>query len=64
MAALTVLRSLLGGLVPLFANKMYEALDVCWMFTTLGLVALAFAPIPFLFYRYGDRVRVRFDVRL
>ncbi|KAF2712769.1 MFS general substrate transporter [Pleomassaria siparia CBS 279.74] len=60
MAASTVLRSLLGGLVPLFANKLYAKYDVGWAFSILAFLALALAPVPWLFYRYGEGLRTRF----
>jgi hypothetical protein len=47
--------------VPLFANKMYFDLDVAWMFTTLGLIALVFWPIPFYFYRCGAKLTQPFN---
>jgi hypothetical protein len=36
---------------------MYEALGLGWGNSVLGFVAVAFIPLPFLFYLYGERIR-------
>jgi hypothetical protein len=64
IAANTVLRSLLGALLPLAGPSMYEALGLGWGNSLLGFIALAMAPIPVLFWRYGEQLRLskRFNV--
>ncbi|KAI4927898.1 hypothetical protein J4E85_006411 [Alternaria conjuncta] len=57
MAACSVMRSLVGGLAPLFSHKMYQKLDVGWSFSLLAFVALAFAPVPWVFYTFGEKWR-------
>jgi hypothetical protein len=57
LAANTVLRSLLGALLPLAGPAMYEALGLGWGNSLLGFIALAMVPIPILFWRYGERLR-------
>ncbi|THZ04942.1 MFS general substrate transporter [Aureobasidium pullulans] len=64
MAANTLLRSILGGLLPLAGLDMYDALGLGWGNSLLGFVALALLPIPVVFYWYGERVRNRFPVKL
>ncbi len=59
VAANTVVRSLFGAGIPLFANQMYESLDPRWASTLLGFVALALAPIPFFLIKYGSTLRQR-----
>lgn len=44
---------------PLFALKMYKGLGVGWATTILACCAAAMAPIPFLFWRYGEGLRRR-----
>src|SRR5260370_41257899 len=34
-------------------------LGVNWACTLIGLISLVFVPCPFLFYRYGARIRTR-----
>lgn len=64
MAANTVLRSLAGALLPLAGPPMYEALGLGWGNSLLGFIALGMCPIPFLFWRYGERIRTspRFQI--
>ncbi|KAK3316618.1 general substrate transporter [Apodospora peruviana] len=58
-AALAVLRSLAGALLPLGGLEMYNALGLGWGNSLLGFISLALIPIPFLFYLYGERIRSR-----
>ncbi|KAJ4384489.1 hypothetical protein N0V86_000088 [Didymella sp. IMI 355093] len=64
MAANTVLRSLMAALVPLSSQKMYAALGLGWGNSLLAFVSLALVPIPFLFIKYGEKIRARSTVRL
>lgn len=57
MAANTVFRSLGGAFLPLAGKKMYGALGLGWGNSLLAFIALAMCPLPFLFYRYGERIR-------
>ncbi|KAL8988973.1 MAG: hypothetical protein Q9169_008464, partial [Polycauliona sp. 2 TL-2023] len=52
-----MVRSLIGGLFPLFALELYQKLHVFWASTLLGCCALLLAPIPVVFYFYGARIR-------
>jgi hypothetical protein len=38
---------------------MYQKLGVGWMFSLLAFIALAFVPVPWVFYRYGEKWRAR-----
>ncbi|KZM22558.1 transmembrane transport [Ascochyta rabiei] len=64
MAANTVLRSLMAALVPLSSQKMYAALGLGWGNSLLAFVSLALVPIPFLFIKYGERIRTKSTVKL
>lgn len=66
MAANTILRSVFGGILPLAGLPMFHKLGLGWGNTLLGLVALAFIPIPVLFRYYGDKIRTnpKFQVKL
>lgn len=59
LAANSVLRSLFGTAFPLFTTQMYDALGVHWASSIPAFLALACVPFPFLFYKYGDRVRAK-----
>lgn len=66
LAANTVLRSLVGALLPLAGQKMYATLGLGWGNTLLAFIAVAMCPIPVIFYKYGERIRKnpRFQVKL
>ena len=57
IAANTFLRSFFGAAFPLFATAMFHNLGVNWAGSLLGFLAIAFLPIPFLFYAFGGRLR-------
>ncbi|KAL2181621.1 major facilitator superfamily domain-containing protein [Thermothelomyces heterothallicus CBS 202.75] len=57
LAANSVLRSLFGAAFPLFTPYMYDDLGIHWASTVPAFLALACMPFPFLFYRYGARIR-------
>ncbi|KAJ5264859.1 hypothetical protein N7505_007652 [Penicillium chrysogenum] len=44
-------------LLALFATAMFHNLGVDWAGSVLGFLAVAFMPIPFLFYVFGERLR-------
>ncbi|KAL8791737.1 MAG: hypothetical protein Q9195_005675 [Heterodermia aff. obscurata] len=66
LAANTVLRSLIGALLPLAGQQMYDTLGYGWGNSLLAFIAVAMCPIPWIFYRYGERIRKspRFQVKL
>ncbi|KAJ0426567.1 major facilitator superfamily domain-containing protein [Aspergillus carlsbadensis] len=57
LAANGFLRYTLGGSSPLFTLPMYNNLGYSWAGSLLGFLGIAFAPLPFVFYRYGKRIR-------
>ncbi|KAG8416713.1 hypothetical protein J3458_007277 [Metarhizium acridum] len=59
LAGSAVLRSLFGCIFPLFTGKMYEDLGVHWASSIPAFLALACMPFPFLFYKYGEKVRLK-----
>ncbi|KAH8807994.1 MFS multidrug transporter [Xylogone sp. PMI_703] len=59
MAANAVLRSVFGATFPLFANDMYQKLNIGWATSVLAFVALVMAPLPWVFYRFGPALRER-----
>lgn len=54
-----LVRSSFGAGFPLFANAMYTRLGVGWATSLLGFLSIAFIPIPFVLYFYGERIRGR-----
>jgi len=59
LAGNAVIRSIFGGTLPLAGPKMYALLTPQWAGTLLGLLEVAIIPIPFVFWRYGARIRAR-----
>lgn len=57
IAGNTFMRSLAGAGFPLFARQMFEGMGIQWAGTLLGCVAAVLAPIPFIFYIYGAKIR-------
>jgi hypothetical protein len=56
-AATTILRSLIGALLPLAGNSLYNTLGIGWGTSLLGFIAVAFIPGPYLPYVYGETFR-------
>ncbi|KAM0793991.1 fluconazole resistance protein [Usnea florida] len=56
-AASTVFRSLLGALLPLAGNSMYDALGLGWGTSVLAFIAVAFIPMPLILWKYGQQIR-------
>ncbi|OCT52285.1 putative MFS-type transporter [Cladophialophora carrionii] len=59
LAANTVLRSLFGAAFPLFTPDMFDALGIHWATSVPAFAAVACVPFPFIFYKYGARIRSR-----
>ena len=64
IAAGTVFRSLVGGVVPLAAPGLFEKLGYGWGISVFAFIGLILAPAPVLFYTFGERIRERFPVNL
>ncbi|EKG19564.1 Major facilitator superfamily [Macrophomina phaseolina MS6] len=59
LAANSVLRSVFGAAFPLFTKQMYASLGIHWASSVPAFLALACLPFPFLFYKYGGRIRMK-----
>lgn len=59
MAGNAVIRSIVGGTLPLAGPALYTALTPQWAGTLLGLVQCLLIPIPFVFYKYGEKIRAK-----
>ena len=57
LAAGSMLRSLFGTAFPLFTTQMYANLGEQWASSIPAFLVLACVPIPFLFYKYGPKIR-------
>ncbi|KAF4543191.1 uncharacterized protein LTHEOB_6925 [Lasiodiplodia theobromae] len=57
LAANSFARSSFAAAFPLFGVQMYNRLGYQWATSLLAFLALAMAPFPYFFYRYGKRLR-------
>ncbi|GAA5884593.1 hypothetical protein JCM6882_005312 [Rhodosporidiobolus microsporus] len=57
LAATVVARSVAGAVFPIFAPALFHAIGTQWACTMLAGVMLLLVPVPFLFQRYGKRLR-------
>lgn len=57
LAANTIVRSAVGAAFPLFTTQMYTRLGVNWASTLIAGIGLLIAPSPFIFYKFGARIR-------
>ncbi|KAI3404226.2 hypothetical protein KGF56_002987 [Candida oxycetoniae] len=59
MAANSFVRSVMSAVFPLFGLQMYQRLGIQWATSLLAWVACALIPIPFIFFKYGPRLRAQ-----
>ena len=59
LAANAILRCLFGAAFPLFTSAQYDNLGIHWGAALMGFLALACAPFPWVFAKYGERIRKR-----
>ena len=57
IAAGAVFRSVIGGVVPLFAPSLFKSVGYGWGVSVFGLLGLLLSPAPLFFYRFGERIR-------
>ncbi|OAA73402.1 Major facilitator superfamily domain, general substrate transporter [Cordyceps fumosorosea ARSEF 2679] len=62
LAANSVVRSLLGAVLPLAGGPMYAKLGLGWGNSLLAFIAVALIPVPWLFMRYGEFLRKKFAI--
>lgn len=64
LAANLLVRSPFGAFLDLAADPLYSKLGLGWGNSVLGFITLAFTPVPWLLYHYGETLRTRFAVNL
>ncbi|BEI81998.1 hypothetical protein CcaverHIS002_0211580 [Cutaneotrichosporon cavernicola] len=57
LAGGTVVRSIMGVVLPLTTLKMYDALGINWASTLVAFLCLVFVPVPLILIKYGRRIR-------
>ena len=61
IAAMTMVRSVIGAVLPLAGPSMYDALGLGWGNSLLGFIAVALMPVCWAMTKYGERLRKSFD---
>ncbi|KAL6916908.1 hypothetical protein ACHAPO_006749 [Fusarium lateritium] len=59
LASITMSRYLIAGGMVMAARPMYGNIGVHWTMTLLGCIAVLLTPAPFLFWKYGAKLRKR-----
>ncbi|UPX20159.1 uncharacterized protein EKO05_0010400 [Ascochyta rabiei] len=59
MAANGIFRYALGAAFPLFTVQMYSGLGIAWATSLLGFLSVLMLPIPWVFYKWGPKIRGR-----
>ena len=62
LAATSVVRSIVGGILPIAGLPMYKAMGYGWGNSLLGFAALVLSVMPLVFYKYGETLRKRYAV--
>ncbi|EGV60935.1 hypothetical protein PSN45_001262 [Yamadazyma tenuis] len=57
MATNSLVRSIMGGVFPLFGKQMYKKMGIHWASTFLALIGCLLIPVAFLFAKHGPRLR-------
>lgn len=57
IAANSLVRSMAAAGLPLAAPRMYRILGTQWATSVLAFICVIMVPAPFVFYRYGERLR-------
>ncbi|KAL8946076.1 MAG: hypothetical protein Q9222_007478 [Ikaeria aurantiellina] len=59
LASVTLIRYVAAGGSIEYAIPFYKNMGVAWTLTILGAISALCVPLPYLFYRYGPRIRKR-----
>lgn len=57
MGAASASRSIFGVVLPFAARPMYASLGIAWACTLLALLSLVMCIVPFVFIKYGEKIR-------
>ncbi|KAL7892322.1 major facilitator superfamily domain-containing protein [Trichoderma sp. SZMC 28014] len=62
LAATSIVRSIVGGILPMAGLPLYEKLGYGWGNSVLGFIAIVLSVAPLLFWRYGEALRKKYTV--
>lgn len=63
LAANTVIRSIMGAVLPLCGQKMYDTLGLGWGNSLLGFIGLALLPVPWAILKWGEFLRKKYEIK-
>jgi hypothetical protein len=63
LAANTVIRSVMGAVLPLCGQKMYDTLGLGWGNSLLGFIGLALLPVPWAILKWGEFLRKKYEIK-
>ncbi|TEY81032.1 hypothetical protein BOTCAL_0035g00250 [Botryotinia calthae] len=63
LAANTLFRSVMGALLPLAGQKMYDTLGLGWGNSLLAFLAIGMTPVPFALLKWGELIRMKYPVK-
>ncbi|KAJ2901384.1 Efflux pump atB [Zalerion maritima] len=61
LSANALVRCSFAAIFPLFGEQMYKRLGYQWATSVLGFLTLVMMPFPYIFFRYGKKIRGRTD---
>jgi hypothetical protein len=64
LAASVIIRSIMGAVIPLAGRQMYAKLGFGWGNSLLAFIITVLLPIPWLLYKYGERMRKSHKIEL
>lgn len=62
LAANAVVRSVLGAVLPLAGQQMYDTLGLGWGNSLLAFIAVGLIPVPFALLKWGEKLRKKFNI--
>jgi MFS family permease len=63
MAANTIIRSIMGAVLPLAGQSMYKTLGLGWGNSLLAFIGIGMIPVPFVLLKWGEKLRKRFEIK-
>jgi hypothetical protein len=63
LAANTLIRSVLGAVLPLAGRQMYDTLGLGWGNSLLAFIAIGLLPVPWAILKWGEYLRTRFEIK-
>ncbi|KAK4147511.1 uncharacterized protein C8A04DRAFT_24765 [Dichotomopilus funicola] len=59
LASNALVRCTFAAAFPLFGIQMYQSLGFQWATGLLAFITLALMPFPYIFFRYGKKIRAK-----